>query len=259
MYNPFSAGQWRPVLRRQPSGVTEVALTFDDGPSPATTPAVLKALARARATATFFLSGVRVNEHQGLAADIVAAGHAVYGHGWEHEDLEELGPDRALAAMLRAEEALVRLRPTPSPYLVRLPYNAGYNRSWMHRVAARFHPDARFAWWTLSTRDFSIAEGCATRDAVEARCQAVAAHLGRSRHLPGAIVLMHENPFGGSGELSPIVAGALLPRVLEAISARGLSPGPVRPDGRQRRIDRYVFLNGGGDLDRPPAPVRRAA
>jgi peptidoglycan/xylan/chitin deacetylase (PgdA/CDA1 family) len=61
-----------------------VALTFDDGPHPDGTPAVLEVLARAGARATFFLVGEQVERRPSLAAEIVAAGHLVAVHGYRH-------------------------------------------------------------------------------------------------------------------------------------------------------------------------------
>src|SRR4051794_32147791 len=52
-------------------------LTFDDGPSPDTTPALLDVLARHRGRATFFLIGERVRAHPDLVAAIAGAGHEV--------------------------------------------------------------------------------------------------------------------------------------------------------------------------------------
>ena len=56
------------------------ALTFDDGPSPSSTPGLLSVLAKHRAKATFFLVGERVEEHPSLVADIVSAGHEIANH-----------------------------------------------------------------------------------------------------------------------------------------------------------------------------------
>lgn len=64
---------------------TGVALTFDDGPHPEGTPAILEALSRAGAQATFFVIGEQVARRPALAAEIVAAGHAVALHGHRHE------------------------------------------------------------------------------------------------------------------------------------------------------------------------------
>ena len=223
-------GLTRPIVRRQPDGVSSVALTFDDGPSPLTTPYILRELARAGARATFFLSGVRVAAHPDLAAAIVAAGHAVYGHGWEHVDLEQAGPEAALAAARRAEAVLSALRPTPDPYLMRFPYNAGHRRGWMHRAMTPFHPDIRFASWSFSTRDWLLAEECADLDAVAAKCAAKADEIGRLDDLPGSVVLLHENPFGAAGALSASVARIFVPMVIERIQARGLAMDAMRAE-----------------------------
>jgi peptidoglycan/xylan/chitin deacetylase (PgdA/CDA1 family) len=81
-----------PVLPRAAGGLAlprvlptaGVALTFDDGPHPEGTPAVLEVLAAAGARATFFLVGEQVQRRPGLAADILAGGHLVGLHGYRH-------------------------------------------------------------------------------------------------------------------------------------------------------------------------------
>jgi peptidoglycan/xylan/chitin deacetylase (PgdA/CDA1 family) len=247
MHNPLSFGRWRPVLRRQPPGVTDVCLTFDDGPSPATTPEVLCILARHGAKATFFMSGARAADHPGLVADVVAEGHDVFGHGWDHEDLVAAGPERALDAMRRVEDVLARFRPTPSPYLIRLPFSAGYNQWRMHCAMARFHPDARFAWCSLATNDHLLADGSNTLEELKARCGVVAKALGESGRLPGSIVLLHENPIGASGRLVPDIARVLLPLVLDEIAVRGLRAGLIRTAAREGLRGRFVFLGTRGN------------
>jgi peptidoglycan-N-acetylglucosamine deacetylase len=56
------------------------ALTFDDGPSPETTPQLLEVLARHRAKATFFLVGDHVRAHEPIVANIAAQGHELANH-----------------------------------------------------------------------------------------------------------------------------------------------------------------------------------
>ena len=65
-------------------GAAGVALTFDDGPHPECTPAVLALLEEAGARATFFLVGEQVERRPQLAARIVTAGHLVGLHGYRH-------------------------------------------------------------------------------------------------------------------------------------------------------------------------------
>lgn len=61
-----------------------MALTFDDGPDPITTPQVLDLLAAADARATFFLVGQRAAQRPELVRRIAEAGHAVGSHSWSH-------------------------------------------------------------------------------------------------------------------------------------------------------------------------------
>jgi peptidoglycan/xylan/chitin deacetylase (PgdA/CDA1 family) len=71
-----------------PLGDHEVVLTFDDGPSPATTSQVLAALAQECVRATFFLIGKTASEHPALVRRIVAEGHTVGHHTWTHHNLK---------------------------------------------------------------------------------------------------------------------------------------------------------------------------
>lgn len=71
-------------LPRTLAGTTGVALTFDDGPHPEGTPAMLEVLARADARAAFFLVGEQVKRRPELAARIVSGGHLVALHGHRH-------------------------------------------------------------------------------------------------------------------------------------------------------------------------------
>jgi peptidoglycan/xylan/chitin deacetylase (PgdA/CDA1 family) len=71
-------------LQRTVPASDGVALTFDDGPHPEGTPAVLELLARAGARAMFFLVGEQVERRPGLAGEIAAAGHVVALHGYRH-------------------------------------------------------------------------------------------------------------------------------------------------------------------------------
>lgn len=64
-----------------------VALTFDDGPDPEVTPMILDALAAERVHATFFVVGERVTKHPHLVARIVAEGHSLGNHSFDHPPL----------------------------------------------------------------------------------------------------------------------------------------------------------------------------
>ncbi|MGJ5040319.1 MULTISPECIES: polysaccharide deacetylase family protein [unclassified Bradyrhizobium] len=65
----------------------EVVLTFDDGPWPVNTPAVLKALADECTTGIFFTIGKHATYHPEILRQVLAAGHVVGVHTWSHANL----------------------------------------------------------------------------------------------------------------------------------------------------------------------------
>jgi peptidoglycan/xylan/chitin deacetylase (PgdA/CDA1 family) len=108
-----TAERWRrmPALERLANGA---AITFDDGPDPDGTPAVLDALDAAGVRATFFLVGEQLMRHHAIARDAVARGHEVALHGYEHVEHDSLRPQAArddLARALGAFEASTGQRP----------------------------------------------------------------------------------------------------------------------------------------------------
>src|ERR1035441_5122638 len=64
-----------------------VALTFDDGPDPVTTPRVLDVLREKQVRATFFVVGRRAEQHPELVRRALAEGHLVENHTWSHSSL----------------------------------------------------------------------------------------------------------------------------------------------------------------------------
>src|SRR3954470_19223042 len=108
-----TAERWRrlPARERVEAGA---ALTFDDGPDPDGTPAVLAALDAAGVRATFFVVGEQLMRHHGIARDAAARGHELALHGFEHAEHETLRPQAArddLARALGAFEAATGRRP----------------------------------------------------------------------------------------------------------------------------------------------------
>ncbi len=84
---PFFSGYgfFLPVISRGKRGVRSVALTFDDGPEPSSTPILLKLLARYKLQATFFVVGEKAARYPELIADIIAQGHTIGNHSWSHD------------------------------------------------------------------------------------------------------------------------------------------------------------------------------
>lgn len=84
----------------------EVVLTFDDGPWPHTTRAVLDALAAECTHATFFLVGQRMRENPAIARDVRDAGHTIAYHSMTHPVLSRLSLTRAQDDILRGMAAV---------------------------------------------------------------------------------------------------------------------------------------------------------
>jgi peptidoglycan/xylan/chitin deacetylase (PgdA/CDA1 family) len=98
-------GMYGDPLSRGPTAARELALTFDDGPSPSTTPRVLEQLARAGAHATFFVVGKKALAHPELVREIVRAGHQIGLHGFEHDRLFSLWPSPRVARDIERTQA----------------------------------------------------------------------------------------------------------------------------------------------------------
>ncbi len=107
-------------LRRGPRGARRVALTFDDGPSD-DTPAVLDALERAGAKATFFVLGEAARRRPDLVREIARRGHEVALHGHTHAKLHAAGPARVARELDRCAAAIRDAGVGPSPLVPRAP------------------------------------------------------------------------------------------------------------------------------------------
>lgn len=207
------SGLLGPVVTRLPAAAAargEVALTFDDGPDPAATPAVLDLLDGAGHRASFFLVGRRAERHPGLAAEIAARGHAVENHTFRHAPgFAFLGPRRMAAEIDRAQATLAALAGRPPAWFRPV---AGIRNPWMGPlVAAR---GLGIATWTR--RGFDTVVGDAAR---------VAARLTTGL-AAGDVLLLHDGAAARTAAGRP-VAVAALPAVLAALDERGLRGVPL--------------------------------
>jgi peptidoglycan/xylan/chitin deacetylase (PgdA/CDA1 family) len=98
-----------------------VALTFDDGPDPAGTQAILDTLKSRQVPATFFLIGHDVAAHPDLARDLAAAGHELGNHSFSHDHMIGVTP-AWVADEVEATDALIRTTGYTGDILFRPPY-----------------------------------------------------------------------------------------------------------------------------------------
>ncbi len=107
------AATWLPVVRGRLSPrlagaghPRHVALTFDDGPDPVSTPRFLDALDGLGVRATFFVLGDAAVRHPGVVRETARRGHEVAVHGWSHDRPWLPAPARDVRALRRAVEAV---------------------------------------------------------------------------------------------------------------------------------------------------------
>jgi len=101
----------------------EVVLTFDDGPWPENTPAVLKALANECTTGIFFPIGKHATWHPEILKQVAAAGHVIGSHTWSHPDLsnKKVTPDMAKEEIEKGVSAVKWALGTPEAPFFRFP------------------------------------------------------------------------------------------------------------------------------------------
>jgi peptidoglycan/xylan/chitin deacetylase (PgdA/CDA1 family) len=126
-----------------------VALTFDDGPDPRWTPAVLDALRAAGARATFFVLGPLVRAHPEIVRRVLADGHAVAPHASRHVRHTELSAAEGAADLDLTLSALEQAG-VPRPAVWRTPY--GVEAAWTRPLAAA--RELRVVGWTADTNDW---------------------------------------------------------------------------------------------------------
>ncbi|WP_219823369.1 polysaccharide deacetylase family protein [Nocardia nova] len=187
-----------------------VALTFDDGPDPASTPAVLDALAAARVHATFFLLGSMLERAPELGARIVEEGHEVALHGWSHRCLLARSPVSTYRDIARAY-GLIAETTGSRPRHYRPPY--GILSAAALATARRL--ELVPVLWTACGKDWTRT---ATPDTVAGR---VVRELR-----PGGTILLHDSDCTSASGSWRATVGAI-PRIVAECGERGLLLGSL--------------------------------
>ena len=196
-----------PLRTREPDGVV---ITFDDGPHPEGTPAVLETLAARGATATFFVVGEQVERYPALAAEIVAAGHELAVHGYRHRNQMRLLPREFAEDLRRAVEVISGVYGR-RPRLYRPPYGI-FTLTGLSQVRA---DSLQPLLWSKWGRDWRASTGAAE-----------IARLASDRVAAGDVVLLHDADWYSSPGSHRNTAAAL-PMILGALEQRGLATARV--------------------------------
>ncbi len=176
----------------------QVIFTFDAGGGASSADQILNVLAKHRVTGTFFMTGKFVEANPDLVRRIVAAGHEVFNHTYDHKDLTTLSDADISDELQKMDMALQKVAHiTSSPYF-RPPYGARDSRV----INAAFDTGYQPIYWTVDARDWM--EPNITADEVKNRIL--------SNVAPGTIYLMH---------VGDTITGAILDEVFSTIESRG--------------------------------------
>ena len=146
-----------PSIWRLPPGRSEIALTFDDGPSEST-PSILRLLARHNAKATFFVCGHNAKRLPEILRAVAAAGHEIGNHTWSHPRL-----DFASRATMREElhrtQAIIGDLTGRAPGLFRAPYGV----RWLGLGSVQRELGLTGVMWTAIGKDWTLPSHAVTR------------------------------------------------------------------------------------------------
>lgn len=188
------------------SGPTDAArnlyLTFDDGPHPDHTPALLDLLAEHGAKASFFLVGREVERHDALARRIASEGHTLGNHSYSHPRFEALTLDEQLEEIERTQHLLTGIDGRPR-HAFRPPRGV-LTGAMLASLVRRRH---RIDYWSYDSLDYS-------RRPVPELLETIQRHPPRG----GDIILMHDD-----SEHSLTLLRALIPAwIAQGFSLRAL-------------------------------------
>ena len=153
-----------------------IAITFDDGPHVTNTPRLLDILAERNIKATFFVVGKMVREYPAIVRRILAEGHEIGNHTWDHKPLSSLGPDAIRQELSKTHDAVLKA----AGYQMRLlrpPYGASNMRVKQIAYQEFGYPSII---WTVDPLDWK-----------QPGSAIVAQHIVAGTH-PGAIILAHD-------------------------------------------------------------------
>lgn len=194
-----------PTLVRGRTDQPRVALTFDDGPDPEITPAVLDLLAEYDARATFFVIGRHLEEHRALGERIHREGHELGNHSWHHSYLLNFSSAAGHGVEIdRCSQLIKSVTQSDREPLYRPP--VGLKSPAMARAAHKRHLDV--VAWSIHSRDTFASDARSVANGVVRRIR------------PGDIVLLHDG-HDRDRQHRPLIL-QILPLLLQGLRERGL-------------------------------------
>jgi peptidoglycan-N-acetylglucosamine deacetylase len=195
----------------------KLALTFDDGPDPDWTPAILKILKDKHVPAAFFMIGSNMEAHPGLVQQVLADGHEVGNHTYTHPNLAET-PGAATRLELNATQRLFQALTGRSLRLFRSPYRSDSHPS-----------DADEIEPIKQAQALGYIEVTSNLDTLDWEPLSVPQMMGNvyraldnpNRDLRGNVVLMHDS----GGDRSKTLV--LLPQLIDSLRAKGYQFVPL--------------------------------
>ncbi|WP_025618577.1 polysaccharide deacetylase family protein [Salinispora cortesiana] len=189
------------------TGTSTVTLTFDDGPDPQYTPQILSSLREYGVTATFCVTGQNASAYPELVQAIVADGHTLCNHTWDHDiALGSRSPDEIRADLTRTSNAIHAAVPDAPITYYRQPGGA-----WTYSVvSAAQELGLTPLHWTIDPRDWE-SPGV---DPITATV------LGGVQ--PGSIVLLHDA--GGPRQDTVDALNQILPELTARFPVAALPP-----------------------------------
>ena len=130
------------------AGPKVIALTLDDGPSEYT-PQVLSLLQQYGIRATFCMIGRQVAGNHGLVSEVVAAGHTIVNHTWDHADQSKRSASAIRSEITRTNDALSAVGVNPT--IFRAPYGAWSKTVFQQCTAAGLRP----LDWSVDPQDWA--------------------------------------------------------------------------------------------------------
>ena len=166
----------------------QVALTFDDGPDPRSTPQLLDLLCAEKIAATFFCIGQHVEKNPELASRILSEGHLVENHSFAHSNLINFYSPKKLRAELALAQAVIEKAGGVAPKFYRPP--VGLSNPGTFRVAHAL--GLQVIGWNIRSLDTVVAEP-----------EKIVARIRRGLK-PGAIILLHDGNIPGEKLLATV-------------------------------------------------------